>query len=487
MFKEMKVTVAVLDKNGDSAVERVLNLLNSVDVFAPPRFGLITPKKSLFEKNVEIIRKQGLKSSTVAGYVTSKPKSASDYEHLQLDDAALLFEGRVYSAVPKTAVMEQVAKTPLHCEAALQALMEQADGDYLFLMLKEGWVAAGRDPIGVQPLYFGENRDIAAFATNRRALWKLGIETPMSFPPGNLSFVNTEGFKFKLVKTLTYQEPKSTSMDDASKTLQALLEQSIQRRINGLKEVAVAFSGGLDSSLVAFLASKCGAKVNLFHVSLENQPETEVAIEAAEALNLPLQVDLFKDSDVEAILPKVVKLIEESDPIKVAIGVPFYWVAEKAAEAGFKVMLAGQGADELFGGYQRYVNECCRDGEEKVRKTMFNDVVRIYESNLERDLKITGFHDVELRVPFGSFDLAEFAIGLPVELKIENKIDTLRKLVLRKMALDVGLPTLMSEKPKKAVQYSTGINDAVKRIAKKNDKTVNEYVSELFHHSQNRS
>ena len=89
----MKVTVAVLNKNGDSAVERVLNLLNSFEVFAPPRFGLITPKKSLFEKNVEIIKKQGLKSSTAVGYVTSKPKSNSDYEHLQLDDAACSLRG----------------------------------------------------------------------------------------------------------------------------------------------------------------------------------------------------------------------------------------------------------------------------------------------------------------------------------------------------------------------------------------------------------
>ena len=481
----MKVTVAVLDKNGDNAVNRVLDLLNSFDVGQPSHFGLISPKKSLFEKNVEIIKKQGLKSSTVAGYVTSKPKSASDYEHLQLDDAALLFEGRVYSNVPKTAVMEQVAKEPLHCEATLQTIIQQADGDYSFLMLKEGWVAAGRDPIGVQPLYFGENRDIAAFATNRKALWELGIENPVSFPPGNLAFVNKEGFKFKPIKTLTYQEPKSIAMDEAAKTLQALLEQSIQRRVLGLKEVAVAFSGGLDSSLVAFLASKCDVKVNLLHVSLENQAETEEAMKAADALNLPLQVDLFKDSDVEMILPKVVELIEEPDPIKASIGVPFYWAAEKAAEAGFKVMLAGQGADELFGGYQRYVNECCKDGNEKVRKTMFNDVVRIHESNLERDLKITSFHDVELRVPFGSFDLAEFALGLPVELKIENKTDTLRKLVLRKMALNVGMPNLMTEKPKKAVQYSTGINDAVKRIAKKHDKTVNEYITELFQLNKN--
>jgi asparagine synthase (glutamine-hydrolysing) len=476
----MKVTVAVLEKNGDSAVERVLNLLNTFDIFAPPRFGLITPKKSLFEKNIEIIRKQGLKSSAVAGYVTSKPKSNCDYDHLQLDDAAVLLEGRVYSPVPKTAVMEQVAKTPLHCEATLQTLMEQADGDYSLLMIKDSWFAAGRDPIGVQTFYFGENRDVAAFATNRKALWRLGIENPLSFPPGNLAFVNKDGFKFKPVKALSYMEPKSITMDVAAKMLQALLEQSIKGRVNGLKEVAVAFSGGLDSSLIAFLANKCGVKVNLFHVSLENQEETEDAIEAAEALNLPLQVDLFKDSDLEKTLPKVVELIEEADPVKVSIGVSFYWVAKKAAESGFKVMLAGQGADELFGGYQRYVNECCKDGTEKVRKTMFNDVVRIHESNLERDLKITSFHDVELRVPFGSFDLVEFALGLPVELKIENKTDTLRKLVLRMVALNVGLPNLMTEKPKKAVQYSTGINNAIKKIAKNHQKTVNQYIIELF-------
>jgi asparagine synthase (glutamine-hydrolysing) len=195
---------------------------------------------------------------------------------------------------------------------------------------------------------------------------------------------------------------------------------------------------------------------------------------------LPLQIDFFKDSDVENTLPKVVDLIEEPNPINASIGVPFYWVAEKAAEAGFKVMLAGQGADELFGGYKRYVTELCKNGREKVRKTMFNDVVKIHESNLERDLKITSFHDVELRVPFGSFDLAKFALGLPIELKIENKTGSQRKLVLRKMALNVGMPNLMSEKPKKAIQYSTGINDALKRIVKKRQKTINQYLYELF-------
>jgi len=218
----------------------------------------------------------------------------------------------------------------------------------------------------------------------------------------------------------------------------------------------------------------------LIHVSMENQPETEEAVNISRELDLPMLAYFFKDSDVEAALPKVVGLIEEADPIKASIGLPFYWTAEKAAEAGLRVVLAGQGADELFGGYQRYVTQYCKEGSAAVLKTMFNDVVNIHLSNLERDLKITGYHDVELRLPFAMFDIAEFALSLPIECKIEPKPDTLRKLVLRKIASDAGMPTSVVDKPKKAVQYSTGINDAVKRVAKKHGKTVNDFVAELL-------
>jgi asparagine synthase (glutamine-hydrolysing) len=474
----------VSDKQRNNVVGRVLELLQALGDVRTSHFGLVSPTKSLLDKNLDIMSRQSLVSSAMIGYVSSKPRAASGYEFLELQDAALVFEGRVYSSTPKAAVMEQVAKQPLHCETLLQKLIADADGDYSFLMVKDGWIGAGRDPVGVQPLYYGENQNIAAIATNRQALWKLGIENPVSFPPGNIAFVNREGFQFKPVKTLAFAEPTPITLDAAAKRLQALLEESIRRRTSGVKEVAVAFSGGLDSSVVAFLASKLGVKVNLLHVSMENQAETEEAIEASNQLNLPLQVNLFKDSDVEKTLPKAVALIEEADPIKASVGLPFYWAAEEASEAGFKVMLAGQGADELFGGYQRYVNEYCKDGGEAVRKTMFNDVVKIHESNLERDIKITGFHNVELRLPFASFELAEFALSLPLEYKIEPKPDTLRKLVLRKVALNVGMPSSLVDKPKKAVQYSTGINDAIKRVAKKHDKTVNEYITELLQKSK---
>jgi asparagine synthase (glutamine-hydrolysing) len=213
---------------------------------------------------------------------------------------------------------------------------------------------------------------------------------------------------------------------------------------------------------------------------LENRPETEEAKKAAEELNLPIQVYLFREADVEKVVSRVVELIEEADAVKVSIGVPFYWTAEKAAEAGFRVLLAGQGADELFGGYQRYVNDYLLHGKEKVRRAMFYDVVKLHESNIERDVKICGFHHVELRLPFASYQIAKFALNLPLELKIERSTDTLRKLVLRKVAVDMGLPSSIVEKPKKAVQYATGISDALKKLAKKQGRTVKDYVNVLF-------
>jgi asparagine synthase (glutamine-hydrolysing) len=480
----MKVTVAVLSKEGDNVIDAVLDVLKSFDVAEPLHFGLIAPKKGHFDKNLALMRKQSAETSVLAGYATTQSRTASGYDHLQLEDAALFFEGKIYAPLNEKAVSERVSQQPHKCEAALQSLIEEADGDYSFLLLKEGWIAAGRDPIGVRPLYYGENRELAAYATNRKALWRLGIENPMSFPPGSLGFLNKDGFKFNTIKALKFIEPTLITIDEAAEKLQMLLEESIRRRVHGLKEIVIAFSGGLDSSVVAYLASKLGVKVNLLLVSMENEEETEFAIEAAEALGLPLQVDLFKDSDIEKTLPKVVTLIEEPDPVKAAIAIPFYWTAEKAAEVGYKVMLAGQGADELFGGYQRYVNEYCAEGTDKVRQTMFNDVVRIHETNLERDLKITGFHDVELRLPFGSYDVAEFALSLPIECKIEPKADTLRKLVLRKVAKNIGLPASIADKPKKAVQYSSGVNNAMKRVAKAQGKTAAEYVDMLFENSR---
>jgi asparagine synthase (glutamine-hydrolysing) len=477
----LKTAIAVVDKRGDNATPAVIEALKSLRFENSAGFGIASSSTLTVEKDIESLSTQNISSPAVLGYAFSKILPQHEPQLARLENATLVFEGRVYSATSRIPVAEAIARKMQHNrDKALETLLKEAEGDFSFLVAGPETVIAGRDPMGVQPLYYGENKVVAALAWNRRALWKLGIENAQSFPPGNMAYVSHEGFRFKPVKTLVYSKPKPIAMEKAVVTLGKLLERSVRRRASGLKETAVAFSGGLDSGLIAFLAKRCCANVHLIHVSLKNRSETKEAKKVADELKLPMHVHLFEEEDVERVISKVVELIEEPDPVKASIGVPFYWTAEKTAEAGFRVLLAGQGADELFGGYQRYVKDYLSCGEEKVRKTMFNDVAKLHESNIERDVKICNFHDVELRLPFASFGIADFALRLPAELKIEKKTDSLRKLVLRKTAESMGLPASIAEKPKRAVQYSTGVNDALKKIAKKQKKTTKEYLNRVF-------
>jgi asparagine synthase (glutamine-hydrolysing) len=474
----MKTTIALLDKRGDDATAAVISVLKSLHTGQFVDFGIALSTTVRTDKDVDAFQNQGLNAPIVVGYAFSKAHPNAEPQCVRLEDAAIVFDGRIYSPA-RTPVIELFAKKSVQGDRG-KALFDEVEGDFSFLIAESERIIAGRDSVGVQPLYYGENRSFAAFASNRKALWKLGIEKTRSFPPGNLSIATSSGFEFKPVKTLVYSEPEPITMQEAAETLQKMLERSVRVRVSGTRDIAVAFSGGLDSSVVASLAKKCGTNVHLIHVSLENQPETEVAKKAANELMLPIQVHLFKEADVEKVISKVVGLIEEPDPVKASIGVPFYWTAEMTAEIGFHVLLAGQGADELFGGYQRYVNDYLEYGEEKVRRTMFDDVVRVHESNLERDVKICSYHGVELRLPFASYQIAKFALTLPTELKIEKNANTHRKLVLRKVAENIGLPKSITEKPKKAVQYATGINDALKKLAKKQKTTTKEYINSLF-------
>ncbi len=478
----MRTTIAVLDKRGGNATQAVITTLSSLRLENSEVFGIATPSAVAVGKDLDALQNQKTDSPIAVGYAFSKSLPYNRQQYLRLEDATLVFDGRIYSPTPRASFTEIIARKLQQTDRSRtsEALLAEVEGDFSFIIAEPQRIIVGRDPMGVQPLYYGENRIVAALASNRKALWKLGMEKTQSFPVGHLAFASREGFKFKPTKTLVYSEPKPVTMQKAAETLQKLLEQSVRKRVSGTREVAVAFSGGLDSSVVAFLAKKCRANVHLIHVSLENRPEIEEAKKAADELSLPLQVYLFREADVEKIVSRVVELIEEADSVKLSIGVPFYWTAKKASEAGFRVLLAGQGADELFGGYQRYVNDYLLYGKTKVRKTMFDDVVRLHESNIERDVKICSFHDVELRLPFASYQIAKFALNLPIELKIERSADTLRKLVLRKLAMDMGLPSSIVEKRKKAVQYATGINGALKKLAKKQKTTVTGYVNKLF-------
>jgi asparagine synthase (glutamine-hydrolysing) len=309
-------------------------------------------------------------------------------------------------------------------------------------------------------------------------LWTAGLEAN-SFPSGHVGKITEAGISVERIKTLDLAAPVTISMDDAVDILNHLLTKAVETRCRGLLQVSLGFSGGIDSSLLAHYLDKAGADVDLVCVGMESSMEFATAERAADSLDLPLRIEAFTLEDVEADLDAVLWAIEEPDPMKTAVALPLYWVARIASDSGSRVFFSGNGSDELFGGYRKYVTEYVERGE-TVREAMYKDVVASYEVNYERDHKICMEHGMELRLPFADLRLVEFGLSLPTHLKLSLEPDSPRKLVLRRMAEKLGFSEEFAQKPKRAVQYSTGVNNALRKLARREEKSLPEFLRKRF-------
>jgi len=415
------------------------------------------------------------------GHNSSPIFSRGKYQSVLLEkNFALVFEGHLFPRSKISNIDEVAFCLKPDFERSARDIIRKFDGSYAFAIVSQDKIFAGRDSFGTNPLFYGENETFCALASERKALWTLGIKNVESFPPGNLAVISSKGFAFHPVVTVTQPRQKMVSVEKAASLLQYLMFKSIMERLSDVDEVAVAFSGGLDSTVLAVLAKTCTSKVNLVTVGLEGQPELRQAQEAAESLKLPLHLQTYTIADVENVLEKVLWLIEEPDVMKVGVAIPLFWAAEVASHLSCRVLLAGQGADELFGGYHRYLTEYVRGGVKAVQKSMFHDFAVSHETNFQRDNPVCAFHNVELRLPYTDREVVRFALSLPVNLKILSSDDHLRKRVLRHVAKNLGIPEFIAERTKKAVQYATGVDRALRELARRRGLTLQDYVKQVF-------
>jgi len=476
----MGAITAAVNRKGENAVPTVVAMLKELTHRGTDAHGVSTPNSATTAKSIEEIAIKNISSSVALSHNLSRILPRDQPQPVQGDGFTLVFEGRLFPSPSLSEIGEIAEKLAPNPQRNIKHVIEKIEGSYVFAIAVSNKMIAGRDMFGTNPLYYGENDTTCAVASERKALWMLGIRNVESFPPGHVAVVNAQGFSFKPIKTVAQPSLKNVEMEIAAQRLQDLLLESTRKRVSDIEKVAVAFSGGLDSSVIAVLAKDCGINVQLVSVGLENQPEVGFAETAAEALGLPLHLQTYTMSDVERILPKVLWLIEESNVVKTSIAIPFYWAAETVSKLGCNVLLAGQGSDELFGGYHRYLGDYARFGVEAVQKSLFRDVAKSYETNFQRDNQVCSFHKVELRLPFVDREVVHFSLGLPLSLKMESAEDRLRKKVLRRVAQNLGIPLFIANKTKKAIQYTTGVNKVLQRLAKSKGLTLRKYVEKIF-------
>jgi len=475
----MGALIAALNKKDANASDSIFTMLETLSHRGSDSLGIASAHEATIGKTVEDLEKEFTDSNVLIGHNFVKILSRDISQPIQKGDFSLVFEGRLFPP-PSINEGKLVAEMLTSLENKEKYLIRRLNGDYIFAIAKSDKIIVGRDPVGICPLYFGENEDVYAIASERKALWKIGIEKVNFFPPGRLAVVNKNGFHFENIRVIVQPSLQKLNMEDAAQRLTDKLLQSTKERISDVKEVAVAFSGGIDSSIIAFLAKLCDVNVHLIYVTLENRDEIAFVEQAARALELPLHIVAYSIDEVEETLPRVLWLIEEPNPQNVSIGIPMFWVAKQSAKLDLHILMAGQGGDELFGGYYRYLEDYAKHGLAGVRRRLYRDVISSFESNFQRDNKVCAFHKVELRLPFIDWEVIRLALSVPAELKIASLKDTLRKRVLRYAAKKLGIPELITQKPKKAIQYTTGVNRAIKKLAKEEGLTPWRYMEKAF-------
>lgn len=369
-------------------------------------------------------------------------------------------------------LLEEYARTS-SLLGAIKRTVAELDGVYALAIKDEetGQVALVRDRIGVRQLYYAENDSYVAFASERKALWKIGMSEPTRrIMPGSAIIMSPEG----RLQSFEVADPIPQKVRIAHKTMASAIDaydkalhESMKKRAQDLKRIGIIFSGGIDSVLVAHLAGMMVPEVLCYTGGVKGSSDIAYARQIAERLDLNLKVCEFSQDEVENLIPEVIRIIEDSNAGQVEVALPVYGAVKLAHEDGVKVMFTGQGADELFGGYSWYAKVAEKEGYRRLRRHMVQDLLLLYKETLEREDKITMAHSIELREPFLDPQVIQVALATDLRLNVKGGQDTLGKHVHRRVSQKLGIPKDMAYRIKEAAQHGSGMHGMLDSIAKK--------------------
>lgn len=335
--------------------------------------------------------------------------------------------------------------------------LEEIDGIYAFAYIREGELFLARDLLGVNPIWYSEEK--FAFASEKQALEKAGLEARELHPrqilrydldTGDISFNQREFFEIDVNNEL--------ELEEAAEEIKELFLEAVKKRLPE-GELGLLFSGGVDSTMVAAALQELDKDFTAYtsgiqHGNVNAPRDSEWAKEIAEEMNIELESYEASLEEVEQELPKLVDRISSTSVVKNGVALPFHF----ALNGNEQVVMSGLGSEQLYAGYHRqqgYLNKECLSG-----------LRSIFERDLYRDNVVSFRNGCELRVPFLDHNLIDHALTIPEDYKVT---DEYRKYVLRKAAEKLGVPEKVAWRPKTAAQYGSNFDKSIDRLAKNND------------------
>jgi asparagine synthase (glutamine-hydrolysing) len=361
---------------------------------------------------------------------------------------ALVVNGEIYNHKELEAGLKKPRQFLTHsdCEVLLYLwedegadFLNRVQGDFAFVVSNGDTFMAARDAIGVCPLYMGWGSDGSIwFSSEMKALISDCVKIEV-FPPGSY-YTPEKGMQqywhpkwFDVVPT----EPFNLTH------LREAFEKSVIRRLMCDVPYGVLLSGGLDSSLVASVVVRNAEKrmeddfetrawwprVHSFCIGLtKDSPDHKAAREVAKFLGTAHHEFVFSVQDGLDAIESVIYHLETYDVTTIRASTPMFLMSRKIKALGVKMVLSGEGSDEIFGGYLYFWNA---PNAQELHKETVNRVQRLHTSDCLRANKSTAAFGVEIRVPFLDRDFLDASMSFDPAEKMPTK-ERMEKHILRK-------------------------------------------------------
>ncbi|HEY48637.1 MAG TPA: hypothetical protein G4O13_01165 [Dehalococcoidia bacterium] len=371
---------------------------------------------------------------------------------------AVVLDGRVYNS-DKGTKADAEAVLDLYVRFGTR-FAAKINGDFACAVSDNGKLILARDWAGIKPIYYGHNSDGSlCFASEAKAL--VGISRDVrEFPPGYV-YSRELGFQ-KYPTSEAVETPDFEDYEQAKKVVKQLLMEATEKRMRDNAVKGILLSGGLDSSLIAYMAHEVKPDIECFTVSMEEGQDLPLAKDVTEYLGLKHHILMFSEKEISEILPLAIyhqEMYEES----CVHGAIANFLAGRFVSPHAKCVLTGEGADEFLAGYDGQF----RQGKnlEEIASIVDQLINVAHNTALQRLDRLNAANSYESRTPFLDARVMDFCLKIPLSCKIHGPEQT-GKWVLRQ-AFEGCLPDHIIYQTKRFFAQGSGVAYAMREEAEK--------------------
>lgn len=358
----------------------------------------------------------------------------------------------------------------------LEKMVSSLDGVFAFILIDGNDIYVVRDRIGVRPVFYGfTNNGNIVIASEIKALNLCTTINPV-LPASIMKFSTESPRAVSLHQYFSFpQHPQIMSIEEEILfTIRDKLITAVKKRLMADRPIGCLLSGGLDSSLVAYILSKeIGERLTTYSIGMEGSIDLKYASQVAKYLNTNHTEVKFTPEEGLNIIPEVIRAIESHDITTVRASVGMYLLGKYISQhTNDIVIFSGEGSDEVMCGYLYFH---LAPNEEELYKESHRLISELYKFDVLRADRCISAHGLELRVPFLDIDFVSYVMTLSgyVRQPIEFQGKKIEKYVLRK-AFEGYLPTNVLWRRK------DGFSDAISSVNKPWFKHIQEYVDNML-------